>query len=87
MGRFANVSQVVIGPKVTRIGAWAFYNAPSVERLVIKSKRLKSVRDCLAGSNVWEVWTKASLSKSKRKKYKRWFTYYSGQDWVWYHYR
>ena len=87
VGRFANVSQVVIGPKVTRIGAWAFYNAPSVERLVIKSKRLKSVRDCLAGSNVWEVWTKASLSKSKRKKYKRWFTYYSGQDWVWYHYR
>ncbi|MBR3327593.1 MAG: BspA family leucine-rich repeat surface protein [Atopobiaceae bacterium] len=87
VGRFANVSQVVIGPKVTKIGSWAFYYAPSVERLVIKSKRLKSVRDCLAGSNIWEVWTKTSLTKAKRKKYKKWFTYYSGQDWVWYHYR
>ena len=73
-GRFRNVTSVVIGAKVTTIGAKAFSKATKVRTLVVKSARLKTVKNCLSGSRVTKVKTKVSLSSTKRRTYKRWFT-------------
>lgn len=85
-GRFRNVSTVKIGSKVTRICARAFCRAPSVNTLVIRSKRLTKVKNCLLDSNIWDVQVAVRLSRSKQRKYYRWFTEYSGQYGVWYTY-
>lgn len=73
-GNFRNVTSVVIGAKVTTIGSKAFSKATKVRTLVIKSARLKTVKNCLSGSKVTKVKTKVSLSNTKRRTYKRWFT-------------
>ena len=73
-GRFRNVTSVVIGAKVTTIGAKAFSRAAKVRTLVVKSARLRTVKNCLSGSRVTKVKTKVSLSSAKRRTYKKWFT-------------
>ena len=73
-GNFRNVTSVVIGAKVTTIGSRAFARATKVKTLIIKSARLKSVKSCLSGSKITKVHTKVSLSSTKRRTYKRWFT-------------
>ena len=81
-GTFRNVTTVIIGAKVTKIGARAFAKTPKVKKLIVKSARLTSVKNCLAGSKVTRVQTKVSLTKAKRLKYKVWFTQQSGRSGV-----
>ncbi len=78
-GNFRNVSTVTIGAKVTTIGARAFSRAPKVKKLIIKSSRLRSVKNCLAGSRVTRVQVKVRLTKSLKNKYKTWFTKNAGK--------
>lgn len=81
-GSFRNVTTIVIGSSVTRIGARAFAKATKVKTLAIKSARLKSVTNCLAGSKITKVDVKVTLSKAKRDKYKKWFTRSAGKSGV-----
>ena len=85
-GNFRNVSTVTIGPKVTSIGARAFSRAPKVKRLVVKSSRLRTVKNCLTGSRVTSVSVRVRLTKSLRNKYKSWFTTGSGKRGIRYTY-
>ena len=81
-GKFRNVACVVVGPKVTTIGARAFAKAPKVKKLKIRSKRLTKVKNCLAGSKVTKVTTDCVLSNTKRLTYQKWFMKQSGKKGV-----
>ena len=81
-GRFRNVTCVVVGAKVTKIGARAFAKAPKVRKLKVRSARLTSVKNCLAGSNVANVVTDVRLSNAKRLKYQKWFVKGAGKSGV-----
>ena len=81
-GKFRNVTCIIIGPKVTKIGSRAFAKAPTVKKLKVRSARLTSVKNCLAGSNVSTVTTDVKLSNAKRLKYKKWFMKGAGKTGV-----
>ena len=81
-GKFRNVTCVIVGPKVVTIGARAFARAPKVVKLKVRSTRLKSVRNCLAGSNVSRVTTDCKLSNARRLTYRKWFMKQSGKKGV-----
>jgi len=82
VGPFRNVTCVAIGANVVRIGVSAFAKAPRVKKLLVKSARLKSVKNCLRSSNVRRVETRVYLTKSRKATYKRWFTQASGKSGV-----
>lgn len=81
-GQFRNVTTVYIGAKVVKIGARAFAKAKKVKKLMVKSARLKSVKNCLKDSKVKHVETRVYLSKTKRATYKTWFTKKAGKKGV-----
>ena len=76
-GNFRNVRTVIVGPSVTTIGAYAFKRTPKVRTVVLKTARIKHMGRCLKGSKVTLVQAKVSLSKTKQKNYRYWFTHYS----------
>lgn len=85
-GKFRNVKTIVVGATVVKIGAKAFAKAANATTLVVKSKRLADVKNCLKGSSISKVQVKVSLSKSKQKKYRTWFTKKAGKSGVRYTY-
>ena len=82
VGQFGNVSCVYIGAKVVKIGPGAFAKAKSVRKLLVKSARLESVKNCLRSSNVRRVETRVYLSKKRKATYRTWFTKKSGKTGV-----
>ncbi|MDO4532378.1 MAG: leucine-rich repeat protein [Coriobacteriia bacterium] len=86
-GSFRNVRTVNVGSTVTSIGSSAFSKAPKVTKLVVKTSRLKSARNCLKGSKVARVNVTATLTKAKQTSYKKWFTSSSGKSGVRYSYK
>jgi len=81
-GQFRNVKTVSISARVVKIGARAFAKAKSVRKLLVKSARLKSVKNCLKDSKVSNVETRVMLSSSRKSTYKKWFTKQSGKTGV-----
>ena len=81
-GKFRNVKTIVIGPKVVKIGARAFVNAKKARQLIVKSARLTSVKNCLAGSFINRVKTQVWLPNADRTKYRKWFTKKAGKSGV-----
>lgn len=86
-GKFRNVTCVVVGPKVVKIGAKAFAKAKKVKKLKVKSARLSKVTNCLKGSKVKNVSVRVKLTKKRQKIYKKWFTKKAGKKGVSYNYR
>ena len=82
IGKFWNVTTCIIGTRVMIIGARAFANASKVKYLMVRSKRLKKVTNCLANSKVKRVTATTSLTKYKQRTYKKWFTKKAGKKGV-----
>lgn len=78
-GSFRNVTNVIVGSSVKKIGASAFSKTPKVRYLTIKSARLTSVTNCLKGSRITTVATRVALSAAKKKTYKTFFTSKAGK--------
>ena len=67
------ITAITLGSKVAKVKAGAFANVPSVQRLDVKSAKLttsKSVKDCLAGSNISNVHVYQVAKSDKFKKAK-----------------
>ena len=62
-----NVSEVTVGPNVSKIRARSFTRAPLVKKLTVKSKKLASkasIYHCLRGSNVRKVIVDTGTAKN-----------------------
>ena len=66
----ARTTSVVVGSRVRAISPYAFYYAPNVRTVTVKSAKLRTwaaMHSCMAGSNVSRVWV-SGMSGAKTSK-------------------